>query len=865
MKISPKFIVILNKDGVIQEVNDDFSNLLDMPSALLCGEPIHKFHPRSAGNELLKEILAEGQTWEGSLYFDTPFRGEIVFNATVIPLTGTDKYILQGNSTDDFFSASELIDMVEESDYRILKEASTIGGIGVWSVEVQTMIPSWTDEVFQIYEIEDKYQPTLKEAFNFYPEEVRDVVWNAFQQTCEKGTEWDMEVPFITSKGNRIWVRTMGRAEIVNGKATRINGFLQNIDVRKKSEEKLRVSEERYEMALQGANDGIWDWDIVEGVVYLSDRYQELVGLKLAQSWLGFDDWLETISPSHKRNFSHKLDEHIYNGKSFDVEFIHEGTEGTFWFRARGQVLKDKEGKLIRMAGSLTDITDLKENEVKIRRYIEELSSAKKEAETATVAKGEFLANMSHEIRTPMNGLVGMCELLQDTELSMEQTDFVEIISSSGFALISIINDILDFSKIEAGKLDLELRPTNLRDAMEEVASLLYVSARKQSIDLMLRYAPNTCEEVYADVGRVRQIIMNLAGNAVKFTQSGHVLIEVEQVSLEGDLATLRLSVFDSGIGIKKDVVDSIFEKFSQADNSVTRKFGGTGLGLSISQSLISIMGGKIEVFSELGKGSEFRVTLPFKIAGKHKLDHLQDVNPVLILSKSVKEREILSEMIGSSGVKVTCFSELPGLERAIEKFIEPIVIYGIPQKDATLPSFLKNKKVICLNDGSGLIESSENVSVIYKPIRQKTLYRALKPQVEENNIKPALNIQYNLDVLLVEDNRTNQRLAKLMLSKMGCNVLVADDGLIALEVLKENIVDVVFMDCQMPNMDGYACTREIRKLKDLSHLTIIAMTANAMQGDKEKCLQAGMDDYITKPISKKSIINTLNRYAQPS
>ena len=420
-------------------------------------------------------------------------------------------------------------------------------------------------------------------------------------------------------------------------------------------------------------------------------------------------------------------------------------------FDLQVSVLQTRRGK---PAGRMLVLRD-----VTVRKYWEaELARSKEAAESATVAKSEFLANMSHEIRTPMNGVLGVTDLLLDTRLTTAQTDLAKTIYSSAAALLEILNDILDFSKIEAGKLDIESTPFDLRDAVESVAGLLSFRAQDKGIDLVVEHDPDLPNSFMGDPTRIRQILTNLAGNAIKFTRKGTVRVQVD-VQPEEQQYVITLRVADSGIGMEPEQLARVFEKFSQADASTTRRFGGTGLGLSIARELAKRMNGDVEVSSEVGKGSLFTATL--------RLD-------------------------------------------------------SAPTEAPTAP------------EGLGTKAPGENPDPGVQPMR----------------------------VLLAEDNRVNQLVAKGMLERLGHEVVVAGDGSEALELLAAGAFDVVLMDCQMPKLDGLEATAELRNREaEDEHVLVIALTANAMRGDRERCLTAGMDDYLSKPLTRRALEVTLEKW----
>ena len=546
--------------------------------------------------------------------------------------------------------------------------------------------------------------------------------------------------------------------------------------------------------------------------------------------------------------------------------------------------LRDENGRVTGIAGIGRDITELKRAEAKLIRALEA-------AEVARLAKSEFLANMSHEIRTPMNGIIGMTELALETRLTPDQRDYLEMVKSSADSLLTLLNDILDFSKIEAGKLDFETIHFSLRNNLDETINLLGFRAHQKGLELACHILPDVPDALQGDPGRLRQVIANLVGNAIKFTSTGEVVLRVEIDSESQDCVVLHFAVSDTGIGIPEEKQQDIFEAFTQADNSMTRTYGGTGLGLTICARLVSMMGGSIWVESEPGKGSTFHFTarLGLQEASSRRAEplteeQLRDV-PVLIVDDNATNRRILEETLIAWRMKPSLAEggrEGLALLREAQQQGSPFPLVLLDAQMPEMDGFqiaraikrdakLANTVVIMLTS-AGLRGDAARChaagidAYLPKPVKRSDLLEAitmsLAPQDPAGRAAPLLTRhslrehRRRLKILLAEDNRVNQILAQRLLEKRGHTVAVAATGKRALELLDNQHFDLVLMDVELPDMSGLDGVRTIRGRERATgdRIPIIAMTAHALPGDRERCVQAGMDGYVSKPLQTKQL-----------
>jgi PAS domain S-box-containing protein len=671
-----------------------------------------------------------------------------------------------------------------------------------------------------------------------------------------------------------------------------LDNFKREAD-RKAAEDQLHAADARLNRATRGANDGLWELQVATREMWVSPRFAQMFGREQQEFLGGRQTFFDILLAEDGARLREAIERSIRDGMPVDVEVRAKSRGQERWYRVRGALESGADGTPLTVSGSQRDITER-------QQYALALLEATETAAAASQAKSQFLANMSHEIRTPMNGVIGMIELLLETPLNPMQLDYAETVRDSASALLTVINDILDFSKVEAGKLDLEMLDMDIRDTVEDVARLLAIQAHAKGLEVIALIDPGLPDLVRGDAGRLRQVLLNLGGNAVKFTQKGEVSIECKVVQKDEQGVMVRCEVRDTGVGIPASRVNALFKAFTQVDASTTRRFGGTGLGLSIVKRLVELMGGEVGVASEEGAGSTFWFTA--RLGAAQETAKARPAPPIalrgqriIIVDDNMTNRKVLMGQLSLCGMDAVCASsadEALSLMRhaaaAGRAFEVALLDHQMPGCDgATLGKTilgehnLRGARLILLTSsgqrGDGRLFSELGFAgYLLKPVTHRDLTDCLtmvlsaqaegwRMQTQPIVTRHALRSQRTRDthhILLAEDNLVNQKVACRILEKLGFRVDVAADGQAALDAWQTGRYQLILMDCQMPVMDGYETTRRIRELESGGkHIPIIALTAHAMKGADNECRAAGMDGYLSKPIDRDQLQNTLSRW----
>ncbi len=914
----PYEVVCKDSHDTILRANQTFAEVRDLEVKDIEGQPADEFLFPTVANEILESdrIALESGKPQLGIVKTYPINEDenMLMQVDKIPLANEE------GEYDRLVIMAKDITKQREVEQRLkLAQESARAGLWDWNVTAGFFI---TNELFHsMIDEEPKTGPKPLSYFleRVHPDDV-EMAGKAIESAhADDSFVYDIEFRFRCKGGHYKWVRSSGKVVERNpdGSPRRMIG--QHVDIDRLKKTFLEV--ERFKDTLDNSPDAIFFIDMdsltfhyvnrgaIEAFGYEEDEFLKLdvASLHDAETFDLMRREIARMVAEKKASTRTQLSYIRKDGSQFPASVV---------FQAFGA-----EADNLQVVAIVRDMTRQQQHEQEMKLALDEANKVNEllemanlranrlaqEAEMANLAKSEFLANMSHEIRTPMNGIMGMTGLLIDTQMDAEQRDFVQTINASAEALLTIINDILDFSKIEAGKLEIEPIPFDMNQAIDEVAELLVEKAEAQNLDFVVRYAPDVPTHVIGDPGRIRQIITNLTSNAIKFTSRGHVLIEVTKIDGSADSATIEIAIADTGIGIEPEKLAGIFEKFTQADSSTTRKYGGTGLGLSISKQLVELMGGEIYATSTPGEGSRFAFRLPLPLAPMPAAEELpavslKDVRILIVDDHDINQR-ILAEQAARWEMRSTVVSNVgAALEVAREAreandpFKIGLIDYCMPETDGKKLAELFRADpaigdmiLILLTSLARKGDARKMKEVgfqgyLTKPIRvsqlremMSTLWSAfihdkdvglltrhkLKENQKHQQRKELVNKKGSMPrILLAEDNTVNQKVAMRMLSKLNCKADVAANGLEAIEMLRQFPYDLVLMDCMMPELDGFEATGRIRtEEENRQHTTIVALTANAMKGDREKCLAAGMDDYLPKPISLSRLEEVLRKW----
>ncbi|MBF0213154.1 MAG: PAS domain S-box protein [Magnetococcales bacterium] len=890
-------VSITDTVGIIQYANDKFCRISGFSREELIGQD-HRLvnsghHPKDFFRQFWHTI-ASGEVWEGEICNRSKDGRLYWVAATVVPFLDESGRPVQYIAIRTDITAQKTMEEQLRSSRKFLESLTESMGEGVYALDARGYCTFFNHEAERLLGWSREEMMTRHFHDTVHNRRIDGALVNASECPMwlknRAGETYRSEEEYFIHQSGRIFPISVVAVPLKEeGRIIGSVAVFQDITERRRIQEALQESEARLSIALSASNTGFWDWNPQSDAAYFSAEWFGMLGYDKGELAEHADTWRRLIHPEDAPRVVSNLRNHFADPvHPYEVEFrMRHRLGGWKWILASGKVTgRDGQGRVDRMTGIHKDISERKAVE-------EQLKAAIAVAEAASRAKSDFLANMSHEIRTPMNAIIGMSHLALSTELTPRQKDYVAKIHGSAKALLRILNDILDFSKIEAGRLELEEVVFRMDEVLETVTTLVAPRSHEKGLELLCSRGRGVPQQVRGDPLRLQQVLLNLLGNAVKFTATGEVELRVELLERRGQQVELRFTVRDTGIGIRPEQVAHLFESFTQADTSTTRQFGGTGLGLAISRRLVELMGGGITAQGEPGVGSAFTFTVVMGVMAEES-DAFQPAPELRGLRVGLtvgnpRGREILLEMLTSLTFRICHERGVGGMGGEWLEKPDLLVVdahhagqdglewlrrvrsragYGrIPAVVLCPQPEMVNMQEWC----GGLPETRP----LAKPVTASQLFdavaelfgaetkRHLRHLVKDQGGLVGFRELSGKRVLLTEDNVVNQQVAVDLLELVGVVVEVAGNGADAVEMLRRHCYDAVLMDVQMPVMDGYEATRRIRGELGLD-VPVIAMTANAMVGDREKSLQSGMNDHVAKPIDPQHLYRTLHRWLAP-